>query len=432
MFDHRLIVASFRQPRATMRVVESLSLVDHGDIVDARSRLTGVAVTTPLDRSRALSDVAGGPCFVKCENLQRTGSFKIRGAYNLISRLTSPATDAGVVAASAGNHAQGVALAAALSGIRARVFMPEAAPIPKVEATKRYGADVVLTGHDFGAAYAAAVEFSDREGSFFVHPFDHPHIIAGQGTAGLEILEQFAAVDEGGDGPRTVVVPVGGGGLISGIAAALRGAGSGARVVGVQAAGAAAFPPSLQKGSIVRLEDMSTIADGIAANSPGELTFAHVRELVDDVVTVGDDAIAAALLFAAERMKLVLEPAGAAGLAAVLQRVGDIEPPVVVVLSGGNIDPLLLLRVIRFGMSASGRYFAFHTRIADRPGQLHRLIGLIAELGANIVGVEHRREGVRVHLGEVDVALQVETKGPDHIAAVVESLSSAGYTVEPL
>lgn len=399
-------------------------LVSIDDIRDARERLKGVAVTTPLDHSRALSQIAGGPVHVKCENLQRTGSFKIRGAYNRISRLSAGEREAGVVAASAGNHAQGVALAASLSEIAATVFMPEAASLPKVEATRRYGAEVILRGKDFGEAYAASREWASEHGAVFVHPYDHAHVIAGQGTIGLEIDEQM---DEIG----TVVVPIGGGGLISGIAAAFKSLRPDVRIVGVQAAGAAAFPISLDKGEIVALEHMSTIADGIAANSPGPLTFAHVRDLVDEVVTVTDDSIAQALLFSAERMKLVLEPSGAAGVAAVMEKIGHLEPPICVVLSGGNIDPLLLLSVVRFGLSVAGRYFAFHTRIVDRPGELHRLLGLVADSGANIVGVEHHREGVHVHLGEVDVILQVEAKGPEHIEKLSESLNAHGYVVEP-
>jgi threonine dehydratase len=400
-------------------------LVTLDQIQDARRRLEGVAVKTPLDRSRALSDVIGGPAFVKCENLQRTGSFKIRGAYNLISRLDENERRAGVVAASAGNHAQGVALAASLSNTPATVFMPEAASLPKIEATKRYGAKVVLTGKDFGAAFDAATKYAAENGAFFVHPFDHQHVIAGQGTIGAEIHEQ---VDEVG----TVVVPVGGGGLISGISAAVKALIPGVRVVGVQASGASAFVKSLDAGELVTVEHMSTIADGIAANCPGDLTFEHVRNLVDDMVTVTDEVIAEALVFSAERMKLVLEPAGAAGVAAVLANRSDFPPPLVVVLSGGNIDPLLLLRVIRFGLSASGRYFAFHTRIPDRPGELARLLSLIADVGANIVGIEHHREGVSVHLGEVDVAMQVETKGAQHIDELLDQLSANGYRVDRL
>ena len=406
-------------------MVKTADLVTLDEIQDARRVLRDVAVRTPLDRSRSLSDIVGGEVFVKCENLQRTGSFKIRGAYNRISRLSDGEKNAGVVAASAGNHAQGVALAASLSGTHATVFMPAFASLPKVEATKRYGATVVLTGKDFGAAYSAAQEHAEESGAVFVHPFDHPRVIAGQGTIGCEVVE---ALDEIG----SIVVPVGGGGLISGIAAAVRALAPRVRIVGVQAAGAAAFPRSLDEGRAVTLEHMSTIADGIAANCPGELTLAHVSELVDEVVTVSDDGIAQALVFAAERMKLVLEPAGAAGVAAVLTSLRELAPPIVVVLSGGNVDPLLLLRVIRFGLSASGRYFAFRTRLTDRPGELHRLLGLVAEKAANIVGVEHHRAGVKVHLEQVDVALQVETRGPEHIAELVEHLTAHGYVVERL
>lgn len=406
-------------------VKSTQELVGLADIREARERLEGVSVQTPLDRSRALSEQVGGPVFVKCENLQRTGSFKIRGAYNLISRLTESEREAGVVAASAGNHAQGVALAASLTKTPATLFMPTAASLPKVEATRRYGADVVLTGKDFGAAFAAATQHAEETGAVFVHPFDHPDVIAGQGTVGCEIAEQLPDVE-------TVVVPVGGGGLMSGIAAALRALKPSIRLIGVQAAGAAAFPASLDKGEPVALQTMSTIADGIAANRPGDLTLAHISQQVDEVVTVSDEAIAEALLFTVERMKLVLEPAGAAGVAAVMQNAAGLRPPVTVVLSGGNIDPLLLLSVIRFGMSVSGRYFAFHTRISDSPGALAHLLALIAEMEGNVVGVEHRREGVAMHVGEVLVALQLEMKGMDHIAEFEERLQSENYPVERL
>lgn len=405
--------------------MQTQQLVSVDDIQDARRRLEGVAVETPLDVSRALSDIVGGPVYVKCENLQRTGSFKIRGAFNRISRLDDTERAAGVVAASAGNHAQGVALAAALSDTTSTVFMPVSASLPKVEATRRYGAEVILEGKDFGEAFAASTRYAEEKGAVFVHPYDHPHVIAGQGTIGLEIVDR---IPEFG----TVVVPIGGGGLISGVAAAIRSLRPEVRIVGVQASGAAAFPLSLDKGEIVSLRSMDTIADGIAANAPGPLTFAHVRDLVDEVVTVSDDSIAQALVMTAERMKLVLEPSGAAGVAAVTEGKGHLEPPVVVVLSGGNIDPLLLLRVIRYGLSAAGRFFAFRTRISDRPGELHRLLGLIAEGGANIVGVEHHREGAHVHMGDVDVMMQVETKGAQHIEELTDLLTSQGYVVEPL
>jgi threonine dehydratase len=269
------------------------------------------------------------------------------------------------------------------------------------------------------------MEYAEKNGSVFVHPFDHPDVIAGQGTIGLEIPEQLSDFS-------TVVVPVGGGGLISGIAAALRATRPDVRIVGVQAAGASSFKPSLERGEPVKLDHMSTIADGIAANQPGPLTFAHVRELVDEIVTVTDEALAQALVFAAERMKLVLEPAGAAGIAALMHCDLELAPPVVVVLSGGNIDPLLLQRVIRFGLSASGRYFTFHTRIFDRPGELAEILALIAREGANVVGVEHHREGVAVTLGEVDVAFQVETKGFPHIEQLIAAIEASGHPVARL
>jgi threonine dehydratase len=393
-------------------------LVELDDVRDAAKRLEGVAVRTPLDASRALSRHVGGPVYAKCENLQRTGSFKIRGAYNRISRLTEQEKRAGVVCASAGNHAQGVALAATLLDVHSTVFMPAAASLPKVEATDRYGREVMLTGKDFGEAFAQTHDVT------FVHPYDHLDVIAGQGTIGLEI-------DDAMEDIGTVVVPVGGGGLIAGVAATIKSCRPGVRVVGVQAKGAAAYPESLERGEPVTIEDMSTIADGIAANRPGDLTLEHVKKYVDEIVCVTDDAIAEAMVFAAERMKLVLEPAGVAGAAALLEDAGNIEPPVVVVFSGGNIDPLLLQRVIRFGLSSSGRYFAFQTRLADEPGALSGLLGLVAEVGANVVGVEHHREGIGMRLGEVAVALQVETRGRDHIEQVVQRLNASGYMVEP-
>ncbi len=405
--------------------MKTAELVSLAEIQDASKRLEGVSVHTPLDRSRALSLHVSGPVFVKCENLQRTGSFKIRGGYNRLSRLPEPVKERGVVAASAGNHAQGVALAASLLGIRSTVYMPENASIPKIEATKRYGAEVILTGEQLADSIAVALEASERDGTEFISPFDHPAIIAGQGTIGLEILESL-------DDIGTVVVPIGGGGLISGVAAAIKSVRPGVRMVGVQAAGAASIPRCLELGRVVPAEHVSTIADGIAVKSPSELTLEHIRNYVDEVVTVGDDALARAVVFAAERMKLVLEPSGAAGVAALLQDEHTMAPPVVVLLSGGNIDPLLLLRIIRFGMSSEGRYFAFNTRISDRPGALHRLVGLIAQSGANVVGVQHHREGFGVHLEEVEVALQIETKGRPHIDELMTTLAAEGYVVERL
>jgi len=400
-------------------------LVDVDAVRAARELLDGVARSTPLEGSRALSERVGGPVWLKCENLQRTGSFKIRGAYVRIARLTEAERSRGVVAASAGNHAQGVALAASLLGCRATVFMPEAAPLPKVAATRAYGAEVRLHGATVDQALAEAAAFAEEHGAVLIHPFDHEDVIAGQGTVGLEILEQCPEV-------RTVVVCTGGGGLVSGIAAAMKGVRPDVVVVGAQAAGAASFPPSLEAGHPVALPTMSTLADGIAVGCPGEITFRHVRELVDRVVTVDDDAIARALLLSLERAKLVVEPAGAAAFAAVMEQPAQFEPPVVVVLSGGNIDPLLLMKLVRHGLIAAGRFLAVRVRIPDHPGALAGLLQVLARADANVLDVEHQRTGRTLHLDEVEVELQLETRGAEHSDGVLGALTEARYTVFPL
>jgi threonine dehydratase len=399
---------------------DELRNVTRADVEAARDVLGDVARRTPLEGSRPLSERVGGEVALKCENLQRAGSFKIRGAYVRISRLTDAERGRGVVAASAGNHAQGVALAARLLGAQATVFMPEGAPIPKVEATKAYGATVRFAGATVDSALEAADEFSAETGATLIHPFDHHDIVAGQGTVGLEILEQCPDV-------RTIIASVGGGGLVSGIGAAVKKARPEVRLVGVQAAGAAAYPPSLRAGRPEPLDAMATIADGIAVGCPGRLTFRMVDALVDDIVTVSEESLSQALLLCLERAKLVVEPAGAAGVAALMDAPTHFEPPVVAVLSGGNIDPVLLLRVLRHGMAAAGRYLAFRLRIPDRPGELARLLGELAASGANVLDVEHQRMGAHLHLDEVEVALQLETRGPEHCDAVLARLRGAGY-----
>jgi threonine dehydratase len=358
--------------------------------------------------------------WLKCENLQRTGSFKLRGAYVRIARLTPEQRRSGVVAASAGNHAQGVALAASLLGAPAVVFMPEGAPIPKVEATRSYGAEVRFAGTTVDEALAAATEHAAASGSVFIHPFDHPDVVAGQGTVGLEILEQVPDVG-------TIVVSAGGGGLVSGIAVAVKGKRPTADVVAVQAAGAASLPPSLEAGRPVPLETMATLADGIAVGCPGALTFELICEHVDRVRTVSEDGLARALLLCLERAKLVVEPAGAVGVASVLEEPEGLEPPVVVVVSGGNIDPLLLMRVLRHGMVAAGRYLSLRLRVPDRPGELARLLAVIAGTGANVLEVEHARTGRALHLEEVEVALVLETRGERHRDDALARLVAVGY-----
>lgn len=400
-------------------------LVTVADVEAARELLTDVVRVTPLESSRPLTGKLGGPAWLKCENLQRAGSYKVRGAYVRMARLTPAERARGVVAASAGNHAQGVALAARLLGIAATVFMPVGAPLPKVAATKAYGARVELAGSTIDESLVAATEFAQRSQGVFIHPFDHPDVIAGQGTVGLEILEQCPDVN-------TIITGVGGGGLISGIAVAAKAKRPDIRVIGVQAAGAAAYPASLRAGRPVRLSALSayaTVADGIAVGRPGDIPFAHVRELVDEVVTVTDEDISRALLMLLERGKLLVEPAGAVGVAALLAGVVAPKPPVVAVLTGGNVDPLLLLRVIEHGLAAAGRYLNVTVRCGDRPGQLAALLTLIAEHGANVVEVEHHRHDPRLRLGEVEIELSVETRGAEHSDRLVDALRSAGYAV---
>ena len=396
--------------------------VDIDDVRAARKLLDGVVRMTPLEHSRVLAAAAGGPVHIKCENLQRTGSFKIRGAYTRIARLTDAERSGGVVAASAGNHAQGVALAAQLLDTRATVFMPVSAALPKIDATRNYGAEVRLAGRTVDEALDVAREFEAETGAVLVHPFDHPDIVAGQGTVGLELLEQCPDV-------RTVLVCTGGGGLVAGIGVAIKALRPDVRVVAVQAERAAAYPASLEAGRPLALDRMATMADGIAVGRPGDLPFALIQEVVDEVVTVSEAAISKALLLCLERAKLVVEPAGAAAVAAVLAEPQRWEPPMVSVVSGGNVDPVLLLRVIQHGLLAAGRYLSVRVRIADRPGELALLLALVAELGANVLDVEHSRTTSHLDLGEVEVALTVETRGAEHRVELLAALSAAGHAV---
>ncbi|MGH3665312.1 MAG: threonine ammonia-lyase [Egibacteraceae bacterium] len=408
--------------RAALRPACTRQLVALDDVLAAADRLAGVVQVTPMEPSRAVSDLVGVQTLLKCEHLQRTGSFKLRGAYNLITQLTEAERARGVVCASAGNHAQGVALSAQLLGVQATVFMPAAASLPKIEATRGYGADVILVGDTVDDAIAASQQWMAGHDAVFVHPFDHPDIIAGQGTLGLEILDQVPDVG-------TILVPMGGGGLISGIATAVKARRPATRVVGVESVGAAAFPASLAAGQPCTLDEVSSIADGIAVKTPGQLTLAHVRERVDEVVTVSEESIARAVLMLVERAKQVVEPSGAAGLAAVLEVTTHLIEPVVVLLCGGNVDPLLLMRIIQSGMFEEGRYLVLRTRLEDRPGALSRLLALLAEAGANIVAVEHHRLGTRLGVLEVEVQLELETRGAGHIRRVVETLRRHDYPV---
>ena len=391
---------------------------------DAAEVLRSVIIQTPFDESEHLSDVLGAPVHLKFEHLQRTGSFKIRGATYRLSRLTEEERARGVVAASAGNHAQGVALAAQKLGIPATIFMPLGVPVPKLLATRGYGAEVILEGATVETPLRLAAEYAERTGAVLIHPFDHRDVIIGQGTLGLEVWDAVDNLD-------TVVVGIGGGGLIAGVAAAVkaRAAAEGrtVRVIGVQAANSAAYPSSLAAGAPLTVDTTPTIADGIAVARPGDIPFEVISELVDEVVTVTDDDIARALLILLERAKQVVEPAGAVGVAAILAGKIQASGPTAVILSGGNIDPLLLQRVVAHGLAASGRYMALQIPLPDRPGQLARVSELLSIAGANVIEVLHTRHGQGLQISEVILQLSVETRGEEHRAHVIAVLEEAGF-----
>ena len=397
-------------------------MVTADDVIAARPVVAELARVTPIRSARWLAERVGGPVWIKCENMQRAGSFKVRGAYLRLSRMTPEERARGVVTASAGNHAQGVAVSAQALGVPATVFMPHGAPLPKVSATRGYGAEVRFSGSTIDEAMVAAREFSDATGAVIVHPFDHPDIVTGQGTIALEILEQVPDV-------RTVVVCTGGGGLLAGIVAVMRDLAPHVRVVGVQAEGAAAYPPSLAAGHPVPLASMTTMADGIAVGRPGDVPFGVIDDAGIEIRTVSEDSISRALLLCLERSKVLVEPAGAVAMAAVLDDPTGFEPPVVVTASGGNIDPLLLMQVMRHGLAAAGRYLSLTISIRDRPGALAALLAEVGAAGANVIDVEHRRIDADLRYGDVEVLLHVETRGPDDCDALVARLRDSGHQV---
>ena len=379
------------------------------DIEEARQRLVGIARETPVYSSETFSRMAGRDVLLKAENLQRTGAFKVRGAFNRITTLSAGERSAGVVAASAGNHGQAVAWAARAAGISARIYVPQDAPMAKVEACRTYGSELVMGGELFEDALAAAQADVEETGATFVHPFEDPVVIAGQGTIGLELAEQVPEAE-------TVVIPVGGGGLASGIALALRSTRPDLRVIGVQAG-----------------LDGFTIADGIFVKQPGELTMSILDDVLDDLIDVDDELISEAIVLLLERTKLVVEGAGAVGVAALLGgKVGGGSGPVAIVLSGGNIDPTLLISIMRRGLTLGGRYLVIRTRIPDRPGELVKLLSLIAEARGNVVSVEHHREGMDVPVAETEVELTLITRDQEHCTLLLEQMRSWGYAVERL
>jgi threonine dehydratase len=376
------------------------------DIEEARERLSAVARVTPVYGSETLSRLAGREVWLKGENLQRTGSFKVRGAVNKIATLSTEQRAAGVVAASAGNHGQAVAWAAREGGVRARIYVPLDAPMAKVEACQNYGAELEREGELIEEALAAARSYAEETGATLVHPFEDPVVIAGQGTIGLELAEQLPSAE-------TVLIPVGGGGLASGIATALRAVKPDVRIVGIQA-GKSGY----------------TIADGIFVKRPGELTTSILDAVLDDMIDVADEEITEAIVLLLERSKLVVEGAGAVGVAALLTGKAGGEGPAAVVLSGGNIDPTLLISVMRHGLTVAGRYLVVRTRIRDRPGELIKLLQLCAEQRVNVVSVEHHREGMQISVAETEVELTVATRNLEHCAEVIAVLEAHGYPVE--
>ena len=397
--------------------------ITHDDVLDAQRRLEGVIRKTPTRLADAVCRALGRPVYLKPEHLQRTGSFKIRGAYNRISQLPSGVT---VVAASAGNHAQGVALASSLTQRRSVIFMPESASLPKLKATEGYGAEVIVGGPSLDHCLGLAREYAAEHGAVFVPPFNDPMIIAGQATVGLEIASDYAASANAADNP-VILIPVGGGGLVAGAAFALRRAMPLATIVGVEAEGAASMRLSLDAGHVVTLDSTSTMADGIALRAPGDITFDMTRAFVDDVITVTEDEIAEAVLFLMERAKAVVEPSGAVGLAALLAGKVEGAKPAVVVLSGGNVDPMLLTSIVTRGLSAAGRYLRLRIVFRDRPGSLAALTAVIARLGLNVLDVEHHRTGVQIGVDQVEVLMVLETRNPEHRNDVIDTLHAEGF-----
>ena len=395
------------------------------DVEAARGRVEGVARHTPLERSRTFSEMSGADVRLKLENFQRTGAFKIRGAMNRIATLSDAEREAGVVTASAGNHAQGVALAAQRAGVDATVVMPKFAPVSKVKATRGYGASVRLEGVDYDEAQAAAHELERQEGRTYVHAFDDPVVMAGQGTLGLEIADDCPELD-------TVVVPIGGGGLISGVAVAVKERLDDVRVVGVQAEGAASAAKSLAAGEVVEIDSVDTIADGIATRAVGEQTLDVMAEYVDEVVAVDDREIALALTLLLERSKTLVEGAGAVALAAVLSEAFEYDDgeTIVAALCGGNIDLNRLGTVVRRGLVQMGRYLKITIDLKDRPGELERVSSIVARTGANVYAVHHDRTSRDVAVNAAELELELETDDAEHAADIVDALEADGYEVE--
>ncbi|PLV59093.1 threonine ammonia-lyase [Thermotoga sp. KOL6] len=397
-------------------------MVSIEDVKEAQDVLKKVVHRTALTYSSVLSEITGGEIYLKMENLQKTGAFKIRGAYNKIAHLSDEEKEKGVVAASAGNHAQGVALAARIFGISATIVMPKYAPLSKITKTKKLGAQVILEGNVFDEAYEAALRIQEKTGAVFIHPFNDPYVIAGQGTIGLEILEDLPDVD-------LVVVPVGGGGLISGISVAIKSSKPGVQVIGVQTENMPSMVASLRRGKVEKVEGKPTLADGIAVKKPGDLTFEIIKKYVDEMILVNEEEIADAILFLLEQAKVVAEGAGAVGVAALLNRLDVKGKKVAIVISGGNIDVNMIDRIINKGLVKSGRKVFIETFVMDRPGALKELLGVVAELGANVLSVSHNRSSKDVPIGYAKIELELETVDEKHVEEIERVLIAKGYEV---
>lgn len=409
-----------------MLLEERRTIVTVDDIKRAQKNLAGLVRKTPVDYSTTFSNLIGKEIYLKCENLQKTGSFKIRGATNKILNLTEEEKKRGVIAASAGNHAQGVAYGATALGIPSTIFMPEGAPISKITATRGYGAEVLLAGESYDNAYQKAKEVQVERGATFIHAFDDSDVIAGQGTVGLEILADLPEVD-------TVIVPIGGGGLISGMAIAMKEARPQIKVIGVQAAGCPSSYVSRKEHKICPVSFSGTIADGIAVKTPGSLTFPLIESYVDDIVTVEDEEIANAILMLLERAKLVVEGSGAVSLAALLYNKVNVRgKKVAAILSGGNIDANMVSTIISRGLVKAGRYVRINTSLPDKPGYLRKLLNLVADLKANVFSINHERLDVHAPIGETEVYLTLETRDHEHIRRIIEVMTKEGYKAKVL
>ncbi|RKL62523.1 threonine ammonia-lyase [Thermoanaerobacteraceae bacterium SP2] len=391
------------------------------DIREAREILKSVVYKTGVVHNTTFSEMSGNSVCLKMENLQKTGSFKLRGAFNKIAHLTDEEKRHGVIASSAGNHAQGVAMGATFYGIKSTIVMPKHAPLSKISATKSYGADVVLCGNVYDEAYAEAMRLQKETGATFIHPFNDPQVIAGQGTIGLEILEDLPDAD-------AIVVPIGGGGLISGVSIAAKSIKPGIKIIGVQSKNMPSMAESVENKKITTVDGTPTIADGIAVKTPGELTFSIIRKYVDNIITVDEDEIANAILLLLERAKVIAEGAGAVPVAAILNRMEDFrDKKIVALVSGGNIDVNILSRIIDKGLVKGGRKIFLDTLIPDRPGTLWRLLNLVAETGANVLSVTHNRSTRDVAIGYAKVELELETVNEEHIEKIKNVLTENGY-----